>query len=217
LGLGYVLLLFAVRGYQVRTVGLVLGAVAMTAVVVVRQIIALRENHELATTDILTGLANRRQLYDDLRVSVARSARSGNLVAAVVIDMNGFKQINDTMGHEAGDQLLNAFGRILRANVIGSDVVGRLGGDEFAIVLHNITSPDNAVAVVKRIQTAMQEPVILGDAAVQPQASFGVALTAPGETDADALLRRADAAMYRAKQNRTTGFAVYEAGADSLA
>ena len=216
MGLGYLLLLLAVRGYEPRTVGLVLGAVAMTSVVVTRQIIALRENHELATTDTLTGLVNRRQLYDKLRVSVARGARGGKTVAAVLIDMNGFKQVNDTMGHEAGDQLLVAFGRILRENVFGTDVVGRLGGDEFAIVLHDIASPENALAVIHRIMTAMEEPVPIGDAAVQPQASFGVALALPGE-DADALLHRADTAMYRAKQDRTTGYAVHTPDDDEVA
>ncbi|MEU4240668.1 GGDEF domain-containing protein [Actinoplanes sp. NPDC026619] len=210
MGLGYALLLVAVRDYPLRTVGLVLGAVAMTAVVVARQVIALRENHELATTDTLTGLVNRRQLYERLRLAVAR-ARGRSTVAAVLIDMNGFKQVNDTMGHEAGDQLLKAFGELLRANVLGSDVVGRLGGDEFAIVLHDITSVDNAIAVVDRIIGAMQEPVDVGEAAVQPQASFGIALALPGEDDADALLRRADLAMYQAKENRTTGYAVYAA------
>jgi diguanylate cyclase (GGDEF)-like protein len=212
---GYALLVFAVRHEPVRTVGLVLGAVAMTSVVVARQVVALRENHELATTDTLTGLVNRRQLYARLRIAVAR-ARGRSTVAAVLIDMNGFKQVNDTMGHEAGDQLLVAFGRVLRAGVFGTDVVARLGGDEFAIVLHNITSVDNAVAVVKRIISAMQEPVEIGDVAVQPQASFGIALARPGETDADALLRRADLAMYRAKQNRTTGYAVYVPDEDEV-
>ncbi|GIF25360.1 diguanylate cyclase (GGDEF)-like protein [Actinoplanes tereljensis] len=208
MGLGYALLVFAVRDYPLRTVGLVLGAVVMTAVVVARQVVALRENHELATTDTLTGLVNRRQLYSRLRMAVAR-ARGGNSVAVVLIDMNGFKQVNDTMGHEAGDQLLVAFGRILRANVFGTDVVGRLGGDEFAMVLHNMASAGNAVAVVKRVIAAMQEPVAIGDIAVQPQASFGIALAERGETDVDALLHRADMAMYQAKQDRKTGYAVY--------
>ncbi|GAA2661671.1 hypothetical protein Adu01nite_93150 [Paractinoplanes durhamensis] len=208
MGLGYALLLVAVHDYPLRTVGLVLGAVAMTAVVVARQVIALRENHELATTDTLTGLVNRRLLYDRLRMAVARSRGRGT-VAAVLIDMNGFKQVNDTMGHEAGDQLLVAFGRVLRASVFGTDVVGRLGGDEFAIVLHDIATADNAIAVVNRIMAAMQEPVRIGDTAVQPQASFGIALALPGEDDADALLHRADLAMYQAKQNRTTGYAVH--------
>ncbi|GIF25361.1 diguanylate cyclase (GGDEF)-like protein [Actinoplanes tereljensis] len=207
MGVGYALMLVAVRDYPLRPVGLVLGAVAMTGVVVARQIIALRENHELATTDTLTGLVNRRQLYERLRLAVARARGRGN-VAAVLIDMNEFKQVNDTMGHEAGDQLLVAFGRILRASVFGTDVVGRLGGDEFAIVLHDIDSVDQAVAVVNRIMAAMREPVLIGEVAVQPQASFGIALALAGEDDADALLHRADLAMYQAKQKRTTGYAV---------
>ena len=182
MGLGYALLLFAVRGSEMRIVGLALGAVAMTSVVVTRQIVSLRENQELATTDTLTGLVNRRHLYDRLRLAIGRRGRGGRTIAAVLIDMNGFKQVNDTMGHEAGDQLLIAFGRILRASVLGTDVVGRLGGDEFAIVLHDIATTDHAIAVVHRIMTAMEEPVVVGSVAVQPQASFGIALARPGET-----------------------------------
>ncbi|GIM88275.1 GGDEF domain-containing protein [Paractinoplanes toevensis] len=208
MGVGYALMLVAVRDFPLRTAGLVLGAVAMTGVVVLRQIIALRENHELATTDTLTGLVNRRQLYERLRMALARGRGRGN-VAAVLIDMNGFKQVNDNLGHESGDQLLVAFGRILRSSVFGTDVVGRLGGDEFAIVLHDVDSVDKAVAVVSRIMAAMREPVEIGDVAVQPQASFGIVLALPGEDDADALLHRADTAMYQAKQNRTTGYAVH--------
>jgi diguanylate cyclase (GGDEF)-like protein len=206
--LGYLLLILAVRGYPLRTVGLVLGAVAMTSVVVARQVVALRENHELAT-----GLVNRRQLYDRLRTGLARGARNGHTVGAVLIDMNGFKQVNDTMGHEAGDQLLVAFGQMLRANVFGSDVVSRLGGDEFAIVLHDIATAENALAVVRRIMTAMEVPVALGDVMLQPQASFGVALAGPGEADPDELMRRADLAMYRAKELGVTGYAVHQPAA----
>jgi hypothetical protein len=102
MGLGYALLLFAVRGSEMRIVGLALGAVAMTSVVVTRQIVSLRENQELATTDTLTGLVNRRHLYDRLRIAIGRRGRGGTTIAAVLIDMNGFKQVNDTMGHEAG-------------------------------------------------------------------------------------------------------------------
>jgi diguanylate cyclase len=208
IGAGYLLLLADMRHYDLRTVGLGLGAVAMTAAVVTRQVVALRENHELATTDTLTGLVNRRRLYQSLRLALARGTRNGRTVAVVLIDMNGFKQVNDTMGHEAGDQLLVAFGRVLRTNVLGTDVVSRLGGDEFALVLHNIGGPDDAVAVVRRILDAMAEPVLVDGVLIPPQASFGVALAAPGELDADAVLRRADTAMYRAKQEKTTMYAV---------
>jgi diguanylate cyclase (GGDEF)-like protein len=216
-GLSYLLLVLAVQGQHLRVLGLVAGAVIITGVVVARQVIALRQNHELAITDTLTGLVNRRQLHDRLRLALTRSARNGQNVAALLIDMNGFKHINDTMGHEAGDQLLVAFGQILRRNVLGLDVVGRLGGDEFAVVLHNIDSPDNAAAVARRILTDMQQPVMIGDMPVQPRAAIGIALSAPGQLTADELLHRADVAMYSAKRSSTADFEVYQQPAEGPA
>ncbi|HEX8629984.1 MAG TPA: GGDEF domain-containing protein, partial [Catenuloplanes sp.] len=130
--LSYLLLIFAVGGEYIRVLGLVAGTMIITGVVVVRQVIAVRQNHELAVTDPLTGLANRRELYDRLQLALTRSARNGQQVATLLIDINHLKQVNDTMGHDAGDQLLIAVGRILRRNVLGGDVAGRLGGDEFA-------------------------------------------------------------------------------------
>jgi len=211
IGLSYVLLLLSVRGLPLRVVGVVAGGIAITAVVVARQILASRENHELAITDTLTGLFNRRQLHDTLRLALARGARNGQTTAALLLDMNGFKQVNDTMGHEAGDQLLVAVSRILRNNVLGHDAVGRLGGDEFAVVLHNIESSANAQAVVERIVADLRNPVLIGDTPVQPRASIGIAVSRPGELTVDQLLHVADLAMYRAKadtrQSNTTSFA----------
>jgi diguanylate cyclase (GGDEF)-like protein len=209
IALSYLLLLLSVQGQHIRVLGLVAGAVIITAVVVARQIIALRQNHELAITDALTGLVNRRQLHDRLRLALTRSARNGQGVAALLLDMNGFKLVNDTMGHEAGDQLLIAFGQLLRRNVLGLDVVGRLGGDEFAVVLHNIDTPESAAAIARRIIAEMQQPVMIGDTPVQPRAAIGVAISAPGQLTADELLHHADVAMYRAKRANTTGYDLY--------
>ena len=221
IGLSYVLLLLAVRGLPLRVVGVVAGGIAITAVVVARQILASRENHELAITDTLTGLFNRRQLHDTLRLALARGARNEQTTAALLLDMNGFKQINDTMSHEAGDQLLVAVSRILRNNVLGHDVVGRLGGDEFAVVLHNIESSANAQAVVERIVADLRNPVLIGDTPVQPRASIGIAVSRPGELTVDQLLHFADLAMYHAKadtrESRSTRFAHYDRSLDSTA
>jgi diguanylate cyclase (GGDEF)-like protein len=214
-GLSYLLLVLAVQGQHLRILGLVAGAVVITGVVVARQIITLRQNHELAITDALTGLVNRRQLHDRLRLAVSRAARNGQTVAVLLLDMNGFKQVNDTMGHEAGDQLLVAFGQVLRRNVLGLDVVGRLGGDEFAVVLHNIDRSENAVAVAQRIIAAMKAPVMIGDTPVQPRAAIGIALGAPGQLTADQLLHHADQAMYEAKRAQTNGFALYREPTDA--
>ena len=208
--LGYALLVFTTWRLQLLEMrGLALGAMVLTALVMGRQLVAQRETHEMAVTDPLTGLVNRKRLQDALRLALARGARSGQHVAAMLMDMNGFKQVNDTLGHEAGDQLLIAFGQILRRNVLGADIVGRLGGDEFAVVLHNIGSAANAVAVAERIAADMRQPVLLGDTPVQPNASIGIALAEPGELSPDELMHRADLAMYRAKRAKTTGFELY--------
>ncbi len=206
IGLGYLLLLTSVLDVSVQVIGLVLGAFGMTAVAVVRQIVALHENHELAITDTLTGLANRRHFYDRLSLALARSARNRQTVAVLLLDMNGFKHVNDSMGHDAGDQLLVAFGKILQRNVLGMDIVGRLGGDEFAVVLHNVGSADNAHAVAERIVADLHTPIMIDDSLVQPRASIGIAQSAPGHLTAPELLRHADAAMYEAKARaRQTG------------
>jgi diguanylate cyclase (GGDEF)-like protein len=206
----YVLLVLAVWAEPIRIQGLVAGAVMITGLVVTRQVVALRENHALAITDTLTGLVNRRQLHDRLRLAIARSARDGKIVAVLLLDMNGFKQVNDTMGHEAGDQLLVAFGRILRRNVLGLDVVARLGGDEFAIILHNIDTAGNALSVAERIIADMHAPILIRDTPVQPDAAIGVALSGRVPLTADELLHHADLAMYRAKRAKTSAAELYQ-------
>jgi diguanylate cyclase (GGDEF)-like protein len=189
--LGYALLTFMTWRLQLLQMsGLVVGAVVLT--------------------DPLTGLVNRKRLQDALSLALTRGARSGQRVAAMLMDMNGFKQVNDMLGLEAGDQLLIAFGRVLQRNVLGADVVGRLGGDEFAVVLHNIGSAANAVTVAERIAADLGQPVLLGDTPVQPSASIGIAVAGPGEVSPEELMRRADLAMYRAKRGKTTGFALYQ-------
>ena len=211
-GTCYVLLLLAARGQNIRVIGIIIGALVMTAVVVGRQIVGLRQNYKLATTDPLTGLVNRRQLYHHLRLTLDRSARNCQTVAVFLVDMNGFKQVNDNLGHETGDQVLAAFSQILRRNVLGRDIVARLGGDEFAIILQDIKTHGNAVAVAERIIEDMACPLAVGnDLLLQASASIGIALAAPGQLNADQALGHADAAMYAAKRAKTTAFAFYDA------
>ncbi|MEV0898480.1 bifunctional diguanylate cyclase/phosphodiesterase [Actinoplanes sp. NPDC049802] len=185
--------------------GLVLGVVALTGFVVARQVVALRENHEMAVTDGLTGLANRLRLHDSLGRALARSARGGRPAGVLLADLNGFKEINDTLGHAAGDRMLIEFGGMLRRSVLGYDVVGRLGGDEFAVVLHDIGTRANAEAVVRRLRQEMELPVMIGDVVVKIRAAVGIAIASPGETDVDTLLRQADEAMYEDKRRTRQG------------
>ncbi|BEL02715.1 hypothetical protein Q0Z83_009060 [Actinoplanes sichuanensis] len=199
---GYVLLMITVgREHPYPASGLIAGAFMVSTLVFGRQMVAARENRRMAVTDQLTGLANRVQMYEALPRTLARAHRNHTLVAVLVIDMNGFKQINDEFGHRAGDQLLIGFARLLRGCVLGSDLVVRLGGDEFAVVLSNLTEPDHAQAVVQRIRAAMAEPITVGATVVQPSASIGVAFAHP-DTDVsiDELLHRADVAMYDVKK-----------------
>ncbi|MEU4625581.1 GGDEF domain-containing protein [Actinoplanes sp. NPDC023801] len=147
--------------------------------------------------DNLTGLANRLLLHDHLEQAVAR-ARRGSPVALLMIDLDGFKAVNDTYGHAAGDQLLVAVAQRLRDGIRGADTAARLGGDEFAVLLDGMDSPKDAVLVAERLLTALQEPLVVSGAELAPRGSIGVAVW-QDHADADALMRAADAAMYSAK------------------
>jgi diguanylate cyclase (GGDEF)-like protein len=180
--------------------GLAVGVAAITIIVTLRQNAALRENHDMAVTDNLTGLANRARLHNELGRALANGQRTGQTIGVLVADLNGFKRVNDTLGHAAGDGLLKEFAGMLNRVVLGSDVVGRLGGDEFAVILYNVGTADNAEAVMRRLHGEMEIPIMIGDVVVQVEAAVGYALSRPGESDVDDLLRRADADMYRIKR-----------------
>jgi diguanylate cyclase (GGDEF)-like protein len=189
--------------------GLILGAVVMTALVVARQVLVLRENHALVVTDFLTGLSSRPAFGLALSRSLARQGRSDRLTAVLLIDLDGFKSVNDELGHEAGDDLLREFAQMLRATVARTDTVGRLGGDEFAVVLNGVRDADDAVAVALRLTDAMRRPLPVGGRPIVARASIGIALSEPGDTGRD-ILHRADQAMYRAKRDGT-GWAMEDA------
>ncbi|MEU0561024.1 bifunctional diguanylate cyclase/phosphodiesterase [Dactylosporangium sp. NPDC006015] len=196
--------------------GLVLGALVMTVGVAARQVLASRENYTLVVTDSLTGLANRIQLRGALTAAVDRHRRTGAPVAVLLIDLNGFKQVNDGYGHEVGDQMLVAFADVLRRTVRDADVPARLGGDEFAVVLPGCA--EEATQVAERILAACQAPVNLSGHRLELRASIGVAVAQRGGPDAGSvdpneLLHRADLAMYAAKRRGTPSWAEYTADA----
>ncbi len=161
-----------------------------------------------ALHDPLTGLPNRRLLTDRLVEALARSARSGSTVTVLFCDLDGFKAVNDTGGHAAGDAVLVAAGERIRAALREHDTVARVGGDEFVVVLEGWPSPampgDHdeqtaaAHAVAQRLRTALAEPVKVNDRQYRVTVSIGMAQARPGD-DADQLLRDADGAMYVAK------------------
>jgi diguanylate cyclase (GGDEF)-like protein len=147
--------------------------------------------------DNLTGLANRSLLRDHLDQAAAR-ARRGSPVALLLIDLDGFKAVNDTYGHAAGDQLLVAVSQRLRDGIRGADTAARLGGDEFAVLLDGMDSPDDAVLVAERLLVSIQEPLMVSGVELAPRGSVGVAVWRD-HADVDALMHDADTAMYAAK------------------
>jgi diguanylate cyclase len=198
--LGYVLLLLAAaRSPFYPWGGLAVGTIVMTGGVVVRQVLQIRESRRLATTDHLTGLSNRAALRQGLERVQERAGRTGRPGAVMLFDLDGFKAVNDTLGHAAGDEALTAFGAVLRRNILGTDLVARLGGDEFAVVLTEVKGPQDAVVVAERILADLNEPVILSHSAPRLHTSIGIALIAGHEGPRDAL-HRADLAMYEAKR-----------------
>jgi diguanylate cyclase (GGDEF)-like protein/PAS domain S-box-containing protein len=148
--------------------------------------------------DSLTGLANRILFQDRLRQAVARTERTGAVVGVLFIDLDDFKIVNDTIGHEAGDQLLVGVGQRLVGCLRPHDTVARLGGDEFAALIDDALDPTEVEDLAERISRALAEPFPLGDGLVSGAASIGVATTAEG-AGGEELLRQADLALYVAK------------------
>ena len=150
--------------------------------------------------DPLTELANRALFLDRAEHAIALGARGNARVGAVMLDLDGFKTVNDSLGHAAGDRLLNAVAQRLLGSVRLGDTAARLGGDEFALLFEDIEHADDAADRVERILTVIREPYELEGNTVSVAASAGLAVHTPGESAAD-LLRNADIAMYLAKRN----------------
>lgn len=148
-----------------------------------------------ANLDVLTGLGNRAFLRQHL---AARLARRGGGLALLYIDLDGFKQVNDSRGHVAGDRLLAALGRRLRLALSPEDAIARVGGDEFIVVQRAAGQPGSALLLCRRLLNRLSEPFAEQGEPLQISASIGVAVARPGET-AEALVERADKALYRAK------------------
>ncbi|MGI9491251.1 MAG: putative bifunctional diguanylate cyclase/phosphodiesterase [Geminicoccaceae bacterium] len=164
---------------------------------------AERRLHQLALTDSLTGLPNRRGLIEQLgRVTNSEVDPIGNTVTAVLfIDLDNFKWINDTYGHEAGDSLLVEVGERLRLCVRVNDFIARLGGDEFAVICYRLESRSEADDVAQRIIETLEKPFQLGSVQGFVSASVGIAYAEPGMEGPDCILQLADLAMYDAKQS----------------
>jgi len=164
----------------------------------------------LALNDPLTGLANRRLLTDRMSMALVHARRNKSAMAVVYLDLDGFKQINDTFGHDAGDILLKTVAGRLAATVREEDTVARLGGDEFIVVLWHVSGNDVAATVASKVIEAVSQPYEIGGHTVSITISAGVGVYPVHGEDADTLMKSADLALYEAKRAGKNVFRVSE-------
>lgn len=174
-----------------------------------RKVLEVQIQHQ-AFHDALTGLPNRVLFLDRLTSCMARTARHNEALATIFIDLDNFKIINDTLGHDAGDELLIAISHRLRSCVRPEDTVARLGGDEFTILLGDLTSVQDAVAVADRVIEAMNDPILLKSGETLASASLGIRYSHNTDDTPEDILRDADTAMYRAKSLGKSSYVVFE-------
>jgi len=167
----------------------------------------------LARHDVLTGLANRAQFNEKLEEAGKRLRRGGAAITVMMIDLDRFKAVNDTLGHAAGDALLVEVGRRLQSKIRETDLLARLGGDEFAIIQEGgNTQHEGAIALAVRIIQAISEPFDLDGVEASVGTSIGIAMAPEHGTDPEALLKRADLALYSVKDNGRNDFRIYDPG-----
>jgi diguanylate cyclase (GGDEF)-like protein/PAS domain S-box-containing protein len=164
----------------------------------------------LAYHDPLTGLPNRRLFADRLARALSRARPHGEPLAVLFVDLDGLKRVNDSLGHPAGDALIAEAGRRLRGAVRADDTVARAGGDEFLILLDPVRQRGDAVAIAERVLAALRLPVEAGGQHVRATGSVGIALSPQDGTNADELTRKADLAMYHAKQRGKDRWHLYD-------
>jgi diguanylate cyclase (GGDEF)-like protein len=177
---------------------------------VVAKVIAERKVELLAYRDSLTDLPNRLLFADRLEQSLTRAERLHESVALMLIDIDDFKLVNDSFGHEAGDKLIQAIGKLLSKSLRRADTVARLGGDEFAIIVDNIDGYDDVVSIAHNLTTVLEHNVRLDDQETYTSASVGIAIYPEDGTDASTLMKNADTAMFRAKEEGRGTFQFYK-------
>jgi diguanylate cyclase (GGDEF)-like protein/PAS domain S-box-containing protein len=180
--------------------GHVTGAVMVLRDVSEARVQELKLSH-LAQHDILTGLPNRLLLYDRLNQAIALARRHGGLVGVLFLDLDRFKNINDSLGHAIGDQLLQAMGKSLVAAARESDIVSRLGGDEFVVVLSDLKLARNAGRYAEKVRAALSAPHFIARHELHVNVSIGISIFPDDGQDAESLVKCADTAMYQAKEN----------------
>src|ERR1700744_3539109 len=194
---------------------LLLGGLLMTALLVFavrryveqrretsRRVAAEKHAREIALQDGLTGLPNRRQYDDALKAALAAPPRGGAVHAVFLLDLNGFKQINDVHGHAIGDEVLIVVAQRLQSAVRGGDLLARFGGDEFAILARHLVGAEGANNVALRVIHALESPIVTGSLQHQVGVGIGVAFVPDDAAVPEEALRKADVALYRAKAER---------------
>jgi diguanylate cyclase (GGDEF)-like protein len=173
---------------------------------------ANRQLRHLATHDSLTGLPNRVLLDDRLAQAIAHSARNGESFALLLLDLDRFKMVNDSLGHRAGDELLKEVARRLSAMTCSTDTIARLGGDEFVLILNGVTQHEEVAAVAKRAIVDLRPPVQIAGVDIHVTPSIGVSMYPMDGISIETLVARADAAMYCAKQRGRGNIQFFMAG-----
>lgn len=163
----------------------------------------------MAEHDILTGLPNRMLLTDRLTQAISLAHRHGKKVALMYLDLDHFKNINDSLGHEVGDQLLRSAAKRLQACVRLSDTVSRQGGDEFVILLAEVENVQDVVLIAEKLMATMAEPHIIGDHRLHISVSIGISLYPDDGKDVEAVVRNADTAMYHAKKSGRNTYQIF--------
>ena len=198
---------------RARSAMLILGGLAIALTILMGAYVSKRVTKQTLTLehqalhDYLTDLPNRTLFQDRLQQAIRNSRRSSHSFAIILMDLDRFKEVNDTLGHDVGDLLLKEVGRRLKDTVRSADTVARLGGDEYVIILESL-SEQYVEAVADKIRKALDHPFVLDGEVVDISASLGIARFPEHGSDAVTLIRRADMAMYAAKQEHS-GFAIY--------
>ena len=185
--------------FGIRTLVLVGAALALLMSALASFRSYQRRLEQAAVTDALTGLPNRNLLYDRVKQALTARRRHGGEVAVMVIDLDGFKEVNDTLGHHCGDQLLVAIGPRIRSVLRDGDTIARLGGDEFGLLLPGIHGSAEAIDIADRILAKLREPFQINASILSVEASIGIAVAPQHGDDCTELLQHADKAMYEIK------------------
>lgn len=201
----------------------VIGPPLFAVLIMLRLVLVVRD-HERALAllstqalfDVLTGLPNRRLVTDRIAVALARGLRSDAYTAVLFCDLDGFKHVNDRLGHTAGDEVLCRVADHLRSVLRPQDALGRLGGDEFLVCCEGVASPEAATAIAQRVVDAVARPLVVGGVVVSVSVSVGIAVARNSAT-ADQLLHHADLAMYAAKAAGKNRLELYNERMSTLA